>query len=292
MSAADTEAKEHYHLTPVTVEVCPNPVFVIGSPRSGTSVLPWSMAHHWDFCTFQETEFIHGIFDQADGVYKAACKDSGTFVTQHGLSHAEFFGTIGLGVNALISRYSEGQRWVDQTPGYTTMAWVLAGMFPGASFIHVLRDGRAVVNSMINFGNRPNGQAADLQGWATDFTTAVETWKHYVEFAMNFCEGNPGRTLTVRNEDLVERTEDEFHRIFDFLGAPYNTQPAEFFRRSRVNSSFDPTVWGTGEAVAENQNASLARAAKAWSQWTPDQRATFNDIAGDLLHRLGYPDLD
>ena len=162
-------------LTTVTVRTCPNPVFVIGSPRSGTSVLPWSLAHHWDFWTSGETEFIHAFFDQGSAVYKALCGLERTFIPSNGVGHEEFFSSLGLGVNALISSRSEGQRWIDQSPGYTTMAWVLADMFPGAQFIHVLRDGRSVVNSMIHFGDRaadqPDRQATAAAGPLTS------TWR-------------------------------------------------------------------------------------------------------------------
>jgi sulfotransferase family protein len=282
-------------LDTVTVRVCPNPVFVIGAPRSGTSVLPWSLSHHWDFSTSQETEFLHGIFDQADAVYRDALKETGTFITEHNVSFAEFFSSLGLGANALISSRSKGKRWIDQTPGYTTMAWVLASMFPGASFIHVLRDGRAVVNSMIHFGERPGAPPSSraLPGWATDFKTAVETWTHYVEFALDFCARNADRTLTVKNEDLVERTDQEFQRIFAFLGAPHNAAAAQFFRTSRVNSSFEPLVWGSGKKGRKPPaKAPSAAPEEAWRDWTAEQRATFTDIAGDLMKSVGYPELD
>jgi sulfotransferase family protein len=283
-------------LDTIEVRICPNPVFVIGSPRSGTSVLPWALAHHWDFCTSQETEFLHGIFGRADAVYRGACREPGTFITEHNVSFAEFFSSLGLGANALISSRSNGKRWIDQTPGYTTMAWVLRAMFPGASFIHMIRDGRAVVNSMVHFGDRhdgPGAGSAELPGWATDFGVAVETWKHYVEFALDFGARNPGLCLNVKNENLVTRTEAGFERIFAFLGAPNNGEPAEFFKSSVVNSSFEPLVWGRGDGAASlPPEAPHPRAELAWRDWSDEQRTTFTDIAGELMKSLGYPDLD
>jgi hypothetical protein len=282
-------------LDTVTIRTCPNPVFVIGAPRSGTSVLPWALSHHWDFVTSEETEFLHGIFDQADAVYREACKDPRGFMNTHNISYEEFFASLGLGINALITSRSNGKRWIDQTPGYTTMVWILAAMFPGASFIHMLRDGRAVVNSMVHFGGRPEARAAgkQLPGWATNFPLAVETWKHYVEFALDFCDRNPDRSLTVKNEDLMAQTGPEFKRIYAFLGAPHNASAAEFFRTSRVNSSFEPMVWGTGKrGVKPPAKAPKAAAEEAWRDWNDEQRATFTEIAGDLMKRLGYPDMD
>jgi hypothetical protein len=282
--------------TTIAVRICPNPVFVIGSPRSGTSVLTWALAHSGEFWTSEETEFMHGLFGegQPTKVYKDLCSRPRTFITRHGIDHKEFYAALGLGINALVSRRSAGKRWIDQSPGYTTMAWLLADMFPGARFLHVLRDGRAVVNSMLHFFDRisPDADPETLPAWAKGFQSAVETWKDYVEFALSFCERNPERCLTVRNEDLVEETAREFSRIYEFLGAKFNAYPIEFFKSSRVNSSFGPLVWGSGERT-EDRGRSIQRATAidAWRDWTPQQRKVFTKIAGDLIERLGYPDV-
>jgi Sulfotransferase family len=281
------------HLATVNVRVCPNPVFVIGSPRSGTSIVPWSLAHTWDFWTSDETEFVHGLFDRAQAVYEELSKKPRTFITENDVERKEFLGALGLGVNALISSRCGRKRWIDQSPGYTTMAWALADMFPGAYFLHVLRDGRAVVNSMIHFRGGQTDQASgrEPRGWSTDFRAAVETWTHYVEFALRFCAQHPDRALTVRNEDLVANPEEEFAKMLTFLGAKQNVTPANFFRSSRINSSFEPLVWGTATATEKVDHLARRRAADAWQEWSDEQRATFTEIAGDLMRRLGYWEL-
>ena len=63
-------------------------MFVIGSPRSGTSVLPWSLAHHWDFWTSDETEFIFHLFARAGEVHQALSERKGTFITQQDVDRA------------------------------------------------------------------------------------------------------------------------------------------------------------------------------------------------------------
>jgi Sulfotransferase family len=275
-------------LRPVTVEVCPDPVFIIGSPRSGTSVLAWSLAQHRDLWTSNETEFISVLFDQAAAVYRKFCSKPDTFITKHGIDHKEFHAALGLGINALISSRSEGKRWIDNSPGYTTAAWALKDMFPGSSFIHIVRDGRSVVNSMQHFRDR-----APSEPWTTDFTAAVEMWNSYVKLAMDFCERNPEDSLTVRNEDLIEGADEEFERILAFLGVAHESAPAKFFRTSRINSSFGPLVWGAeAGTVAESTVNDVHRgtAARAWREWSDGQREIFTEIGGDLLRRLDYPD--
>jgi hypothetical protein len=83
-------------------------------------------------------------------------------------------------------------------------------MFPGAFFIHILRDGRRVVHSMINVTRRFDRQrleAAQRTGhippWPEDFRSACIAWRCCVEKSLEFCMGNPTRGITVLHEQLV-----------------------------------------------------------------------------------------
>ena len=69
------------------------------------------------------------------------------------VSREEFLASVGMGINALITSRSGGRRWIDHTPLYTLIVDTLAEVFPGASFIHILRDGREVVHSMLDFAD-------------------------------------------------------------------------------------------------------------------------------------------
>jgi hypothetical protein len=172
------------------------------------------------------------------------------------------------------------------------MAYMLADMFPGSSFIHVLRDGRAAVNSMLHFADLMDRQTekGSLPEWATGFEVAVGTWRTYVEAALAFCSDNPERGLTVKNEDLVERTEEEFERILTFLNVSYNPDPANFFRTSRINSSFGEEIWGSGKAAGKKgEDIRRGTAVNAWRNWSAEKRGTYTQVAGDLSQRLGYP---
>ena len=63
-------------------ELCESPVFIIGSPRSGTSILAWALAHHSQFTTGYETDLLYELTDEQklEAVYRkaAAQPDSST----------------------------------------------------------------------------------------------------------------------------------------------------------------------------------------------------------------------
>ena len=85
-----------------------------------------------------------------DGVRGTAGAARNNWLRDAGMERAEFFRHLGMGVNAVYSSRSDGRRWIDKSIPNTLMADVIGEMFPGASFIHIVRDGRQVVHSMMH----------------------------------------------------------------------------------------------------------------------------------------------
>src|SRR5260370_10548420 len=150
------------------------------------------------------------------------------------------------------------------------MVDTLVEMFPGALFLHILRDGRKVVHSMNNFCGLLSEElraefikTARLPAWATNFRLACQTWRRFVDVSMDFCARHPDRCLTIRNEDLVADTEKRFGDIFRFLGVASEEGPAAHFRSHRINTSFphlDP-----------DKPPALQSRPDPWQQWTTEQ---------------------
>src|SRR5687768_11740645 len=158
------------------------------------------------------------------------------WLREQNVSHKEFLRYLGTGFNALMTSRSQGKRWIDQTPAHTMMTDTLADMFPNAFFIHILRDGRRVVNSLVNW-NHPNRKKEDA-GWKLDFESSCGIWKTFAETALDFCNRHPERSLTVVNEKLATNPRREFHEIFERLGIPYQDQPINYLQSTVLNSSF------------------------------------------------------
>jgi hypothetical protein len=249
-----------YHLQPV---ICADPVFIIGSSRSGTSALPLALARHSAFATYQETNLGVGIFggDALRGLYEGWSMQLQPGVIGNGFE--EFSAWVGVGLNAMMTAAVGGRRWVEQSPSNTAVATRLATAFPGALFIHIVRDGRKVVHSMINSGFP--------QRYAHDFEFACRQWRNNVWGAMHFCEGQPDLCLTVVNEQLARDPAGEFARILAFLGADQESGPADWFGANRVNSSF------------RNPDD---RPADPWSTWDESRREVFRSVCGGMMSLL------
>lgn len=270
--AARGEDQETVH-EQVVLEICENPVFVIGAPRSGTSVLSWSVASHPDFWTMPETDFLYWLFARGhldDAMTKSIDKTETGWLTRLGATRAELTEALGVGINALFSKASGGLRWVDQSPTYTLATNELARLFPGAMFLHILRDGRSVVNSMINSGFSTS--------WATDFRLACRTWATFVERAESFAEARPARCTTVPYASLVADPQSMFAEIHEFLNAPQDPGSADFFMNNRINSSFGK----------DGPPAQYTGPSEPWETWTIEQRETFNQEAGETMAKYGF----
>jgi hypothetical protein len=256
----------------VEIDICEEPVFIIGSPRSGTSVLAWSLVHHGDFWTSPETDYLYWLFGRGrldDALERSAARRDGGWLARLGLERGDLVAAIGLGVNALISSKSQGRRWVDQSPTYTLVAAELAELFPGARFLHIVRDGRSVVHSMIH-----SGFGTD---WAADFPTACRTWAKFVDAGSQFQASHPGRCLTIPYAELVADPVAGFEEIHDFVHAPRRPGSAEFFATTRINSSFQKP----------NQPETYVRPHDPWTSWSAEKRQIFEQEAGATMEAIG-----
>lgn len=262
--------------------ICPDPVFIIGSPRSGTSVLAHSLAQHSEFWVSGESYFLFHLFSNglAERAFDRAMEVAGSgWLRIEGVSREEFLAHVGMGLNALITSHSRGRRWIDHTPHYTLIVETLGRLFPGARFLHILRDGREVVHSMLNFADsHPDQEVREFLRsrvpWATEIRSACEFWRDHVEAAMAFCDLYPDRAMVVRYDDLVATPEATFRAIHDFLGAADEHGPADFLRSTRINSSFKGRSRLSGAAI--------------WELWGEDERRLFTEVAERTMDRCGF----
>lgn len=162
---------------------------------------------------------------------------------------AELFAAIGRSINDLILRHrpdlerkrratsSESEpkgRWVDGTPEYSLYICGLRKLFPEARFVHICRDVRAVVRSMLNFHRVagtdlvPNEEKA-YKYWLRTVSACMEAERAY----------GPSVVYRTRYADLVDNPEATMRSLLGFLGEAYTAKCLEPLTR-RINSSNVP----------------------------------------------------
>jgi hypothetical protein len=263
----------------------PSPIFVIGSPRSGTSIVPWALAEHPSFWTSPESAFLPDLFPSGVVDRAFATAEAVGWAAALGVDRATFARHVGAGINDLLTSLSGGRRWIDQTPANTLIAFELADLLPQACFVHMVRDGRRVVDSMQHFSHSLGAELAAqgrLPRWAGDFRSSVTTWRDFVTTALRFEEEHAKRCVRLRLEDAVADPHGAFARLLGELGEPADARPAAYFSSRRINSSF-------GDQKGNADPKAVDVDADPFGGWTAEQRQVFVDEgAEELLERLGY----
>jgi len=210
------------------------PFFVVGSGRSGSTLLRLMLCSHSRLAIPPETWYLLPLLEHfsIDRVLTAAEINSAVaIITQHyrwpdmKLDAQEFRRRLSQipaprlrEIVEVIYRWhmeAEGKaRWGDKTPVYIEILPQLATMFPNSRFIHLVRDGRDVAKSH---------QAAGWAGpWLHDntreWTRALECHRRWA--SSEFRE----RILQVRYEELVLDTEATLRKICQFIGERFEPQ--------------------------------------------------------------------
>lgn len=248
------------------IEVCKHPIFIVGAPRSGTSMMLWSLRQHSKLWGGEESNYLVPLLEALQNVYEfGSTRGRFHWLSNQQVSKPEFLAHIGNGVNLLFMSRSGGRRWIDKTPQYTLHLDGVADMFPGAVFLFMLRDGREVVESLRHFVN------------PMEHRKACHTWRQYTEAGLAFARASRGERLyTVRYPTIVEETEAEMRRISQFLEIEFESETAEFIcARPPINSSFP-------------DRSPTERRYPAWASWSKSERHLFHEIAGSLLIELGF----
>lgn len=210
------------------------PFFIVGSGRSGTTLLRMILASHSEISIPPETWYLLRIPETLDNHDPLNAAEVGTvtrIMTNHyrwpdmNYEAAEFLGDVAKlptpSLRAILDLVYQKQlvrdnkvRWGDKTPGYIEILPRLARLFPGAKFIHFVRDGRDVAKSFQAkrwYGDRLHENARE---WIAAMQFA-DTWAG---------SALAEQTLKVRYEDLVLETEPTVKRICSFLGAAFEPQ--------------------------------------------------------------------
>ena len=171
---------------------------------------------------------------------------------------------------------SPGRRWVDSTPGSVLQWKVLLDMFPTARFVHMLRDGRSVVASLLSSG-------FDIAA-AKDFRVACDTWATMARKGREFAELHPDLCVEIRREQMAIDPYGVTSEVFTLCGEADDPRAGEFLARGRVNSSYGNKTASDIRKAKPHESAPKA----PWSNWSKAELCIFEQIAGELMKVLGY----
>ncbi|MFQ5615525.1 MAG: sulfotransferase, partial [Anaerolineales bacterium] len=202
------------------------PIFIVGSPRSGTTLLRNLLRSHPRLTFPEESHFIPTYYKKYGNPKneREACKlaeailnlqfirDWGLSITPSTFSGMRSYADI---VDRLFEEWARSEqkpRWGDKTPHYVTQIPTLVEIFPACKIIHVIRDGRDVALSWMRFGYGPN-----------NLYTAAKAWARFVAAGQEDGKKLPGETyLEVRYEALIQQPEKTLRQVCAFLDEDFH----------------------------------------------------------------------
>jgi hypothetical protein len=277
-------------------------VFVVGCPRSGTTLLQRILDAHPLLAICPETFWVVYFYKKRIGLtpdgrvtpglnsqlltyykfyrMKAAQADLNRLVEPQGpTSYADF-------VARLFDHY--GEYWHkplvgDKTPDYVRNLPTLHSLWPQSKIIHVIRDGRDVCLSAISWKRKINRLTSQFTTWEKHpVTTAALWWDWHVRKGREDGHSlSAGSYCELRYENLIAQAEKECARLCDFLSLPPDESMLKFHEgRIRTEPGLD----------AKNAWMPITAGLRDWrNQMPPEDIERFEAAAGDLLSELGYP---
>lgn len=198
----------------------PQPVFVLGSMRSGASLLALSLSQHSTIAPVQDTVWLERFAMGLQQTYLDATSNTPfPKFGSTGVDQTSFFAHFGDAVSRMIAGDGASTHWLDSTYTHAFIAAPLARLFPHGRFIHVLRDVDGVVGSLTSAENRKSYRSQHRQLSVRD---AYEHWLDVVTACVEAerCLGS-NVVLRIRRDDLVREPERMLRRCMDFLGEPF-----------------------------------------------------------------------
>nr|WP_185968019.1 sulfotransferase [Thalassotalea sp. PS06] len=180
---------------------------------------------------------------------------------------------------AFLNRLDNKHRWGCKVPYFAAHIPVLHKIFPEAIFIHIVRDGRAAYQSMLERRFHPNSR----QYPKSPFNIAWQ-WQRFVTSAQRAGMAIPRQFICIHYEDLLKDPESVYYRIARLLDVEVDQLNQDYYQNILDNQ------------LIRQDNIELyvkpeidASKAQRWQQELSHyQLICFEAVAGKTLEAMGY----
>ncbi len=272
------------------------PSFIVGVPRSGTTLLAAMMNAHRRISCGNETHFFTRL-DGAAAVYLTNARHwPGRAVSyMRGLNHMgnSLFNLYQIEIEDFAARLARARpavaailgcfmdahlaqtgksSWVEKTPGHLRRFKLIRSVFPASKVICIFRDPRDVALSLL------------AVRWGTPrFEDGLIMWRSFYNYYKTHIEGDRA-TCAIRYEDLVREPARTARGVCAFLGQEFDVGMLETSKSAEdVGSALEPYKSKASEPIDSSR-------ALAWTETLGDADVRLCDrLLGQALVGLNYP---
>jgi tetratricopeptide (TPR) repeat protein len=251
----------------------PTHVFLVGFPRSGTTLLEQVLAGHPDVTAMEERTCLmdsaHAFFGSDEGLDRLAGLTDDALASWRE-AYWKRVAEAGISPSSPV--------FIDKMPLNAVFLPLIAKLFAGAKILFALRDPRDVVLSCFRRRFAMNAgmyEFTGLESTAAYYGAVMRLMDIYREkLALDLLEA--------RHESLLADFEGEVRRICDFLGLEFKGDMRAFARRAR------------GQNIDTPSSAQLARglSTEGLDQWRryASQLGPVLPWLAPFVARFGYPE--
>ena len=220
--------------TPAVPDDAAAPIFLVGFPRSGTTLLDQILDSHPRLATLEEKPAIDAVVAEVvamEGGYP------GALATLSADDVGRLRGVYRSAVAAYLEAPLDGAILVDKMPLNSVDAGLIQRLFPDGRFLLSLRHPCDVVLSGFMQAFRPNPamvRFSTLADTAALYAQVMDLWRRYAQVL-------PLAVHAVRYEDLVADLEGEARRVLTFLDLPWDDAILEYADRARGRAISTPS---------------------------------------------------
>jgi LPS sulfotransferase NodH len=271
------------------------PVFVVGCPRSGTTLLYHMLLSAGNFAMYRAESQVFNVLEPRFGDLGRASHRrkllkawySSSLFAKTGLDAPEVeekvmaecrnAGDFLRFVMEAMARHQGVERWADNTPEHVLYLDRIKATIPNALAIHIIRDGRDVALSL------------HKQKWIHPFywdrskslEVAALYWEWIVQEGRKCGEALGSDYIEIHYEDLVQNPREVLGRLSRFLDQDLDYERIE---RVAVGSVRRPNT-----SFSEQTNAEEFTPVARWkTSLDPLQLSAVEKLIGETLHSLGY----
>jgi hypothetical protein len=268
-------------------------VFIIGAPRSGTTMLQILLANHPSVATTFELTAINKYIVPWLKTWRWEQEQVATTARKKGLvmlwneeeNRAFLRGFLNRVYARVLAKNPSATHLLEKHPSNSLWTPTIRELIPGARFLHIIRDGRDVAASLV----ATNGE----YGFGTpNIASAARLWRKFLEQART-AQPSGQNYHEVRYEDLLAEPTRAYGAALDFCGLAYE---ADWLQANLDANTFDKmkerrAAPDAGRALAP-VHYRTGRAGSWKEQFSNSDCFQFDRIAGDLLRELGYAERD
>jgi hypothetical protein len=279
------------------------PFFILGNPRSGTSLFRLMLNAHPKIIVPPECGFLQWWYNKYkdwDAEASGDLKQISTFLKD--LSTSKKIEGWRLNNDSLQARivrevpksyadlvclvyrmYNPEKEGIigDKNNYYISHIDFLKSLFPEASFIHLVRDGRDVAVSYLDI-NKNSFSSAYAPHLPSEISEIANEWSTNVSKIQSAIKDR--KHLELRYEDLITQPKSTLGRVCRFLKLEFSTEMLEYYKEEKHDEPDITMEW----KPKTKSKIDASNVGRYKSYLTPEQIRQFHDVAQGVLENFDY----